>query len=171
MLLSLFQAAAVLLVLLYLGYMRRSMVRRGRQSWASLLGRLHKEFHGRELSPHFLWKEGLSAGPEETWESLGGLRGLWAIFQNARVLMEMAEFAARTSNVDQSQVDALRDDAAQIRLCVAAALVQCAMHHANENVRMRAFHAASMYTGMAARMTEMLQNAAAPVLPEFVAAM
>lgn len=38
-------------------------------------------------------------------------------------------------------------------------------------VRMRAFQAASMYTGVAARMTEMLQSAAAPVLPEFVAAM
>ena len=40
-----------------------------------------------------------------------------------------------------------------------------------QGVRMRAFRAASMYTGMAARMTEMLQSAAAPVLPEFVAAM
>jgi hypothetical protein len=36
---------------------------------------------------------------------------------------------------------------------------------------MRAFRAASMYTGMAARMTQLLQDHAAAALPEFVAAM
>ena len=42
---------------------------------------------------------------------------------------------------------------------------------ASEGVRVNAFRATSMYTGMAARMTQLLQENAAIVLPDFVAAM
>ena len=137
---------------LYLGWRRSSVERRKRQSWESLIGRLQQDCKGRELSDHFLWREGLNTGPEETWDRLGGLRGLWSIFQNARVMMEMAEFAAGQSvDVDAAALEALRSDAAQIRLCVMAVMVQCALQQANEGMRMRAFRAASIYTRMAAR--------------------
>jgi hypothetical protein len=59
----------------------------------------------------------------------------------------------------------------QIRVCVLSALVQYAFSQASEGVRINAFRAASMYAGMAARMTQLLQANAAMVLPDFVAAM
>jgi hypothetical protein len=164
---AIFVAAA-----LYLGWRRSSLERRKRQSWESLIGRLQRECKGRELSDHFLWREGLTIGPEETWDRLGGLRGLWSMFRNAAVMMEMAEFAARQdTGIELAVLEALRSDAAQIRLSVLIVVAQCALQQANESARMRAFRAASVYTGMAARMTELMQNHAASALPQFVAAM
>jgi hypothetical protein len=59
----------------------------------------------------------------------------------------------------------------QIRFCVLMALAQYAFRHASEGVRVNAFRAASIYTGMAARMTQLLQDHAAVMVPDFVAAM
>jgi len=94
------------------------------------------------------------------------------MIQNARVMMEMAEFDARqNADVEIEVIEALRSDAAQIRLGVLMVLAQCALQQANESVRMRAFRAASVYTGMAARMTELVETHASSALPQFVAAM
>jgi len=162
-------------VALYLGRLRMGMRRRSGQTWESLIGRLQGDCNARELSAHFLWREGLSATPEETWTRIKGPRGLWAMYKNAGVMMEMAEFAARNSAIDLALLETLRSDAAQIRLCILKSLGQYALNHAvdcaHESVRMSAFRAASMYTGMAARMTQLLQENAAMALPEFVAAM
>jgi len=155
---------------LYLGWRTSSLERQKGQSWESLIGRL-KDCNGRELSPQFLWREGLSAGPEETWDRLGGLHGLWSLYNNTRVMMEMAEFAARSAGVDAELLETLRCNALQIRFCVMTALAQCLLEYANEGVRLQAFRAASVYTGMAARMAELLRTHALEELPQFVAAM
>ena len=92
--------------------------------------------------------------------------------QNARVMIEMADFAARNSeNVDRLLLETLRSDAMHIRVCVLMALTQYAFTQASEGVRVNAFRAAQMYTGMAARMTQLLQENAAGMVPDFVAAM
>src|ERR1700687_2737785 len=98
--------------------------------------------------------------------------GLWVMHQNAKVMLAMADFATRhCENVDRVLVETLRSDAMQIRVCVLMALAQYAFSHASEGVRVNAFRAASMYTGMAARMTQLLQESAAVLVPDFVAAM
>ncbi len=170
--LPLLQIAAIAVVAFYLGRWRAGVRRRNTQSWESLLSRLRPDWSARELSDHFLWKEGLNSTPEETWTRIQGAHGLWAIYQNARVMLEMADFASRSCNsVDRELVETLRSDAMQIRVCVLMALCQYAFSQASEGVRVNAFRAASMYTGMAARMTQLLQANAAMVLPDFVAAM
>ena len=84
----------------------------------------------------------------------------------------MADFASRNcDSVDRVLLETLRSDAMQIRLCVLMALAQYACSQASEGVRVNAFRAASMYTGMAARMTQLLQENAAGLVPDFVAAM
>ena len=101
-----------------------------------------------------------------------GPKGLWVIYQNARVMQEMADFAAKhCDSVDRLLIETLHSDAMQIRVCVLAALAQYAFRHASEGVRVNAFRAASIYTGMAARMTQLLQEHAAVMVPDFVAAM
>ena len=171
MLLSSVQIVAVVFVAVYLGRWRLGVHRRNGQSWESLIARLQNGCNARELSEHFLWKEGLSATPEETWERIKGPRGLWAMYKNAQVMLEMANFAAQHGDVNPMILEALRSDAMQIRTCVLKAIAQYFVNCASESVRMSAFHAASMYTGMAARMTQLLQDNAEMTLPDFVAAM
>jgi hypothetical protein len=168
----LLELSALGAVALVLARWRNGLRKRNAQSWDSLLGRLRPDWSARELSDHFLWKEGLSATPEDAWQRMKGPNGLWVMYQNARVMMEMAEYASRNSEgVDRVLLETLRSDAMQIRLCVMMALGQYAFSQASEGVRVNAFRAASMYTGMAARMTQLLQEHAAVIVPDFVAAM
>jgi len=172
MILPLIQIVAFVVVAFYLVRWHLVVRRRNVQSWDSLLAKLRPEWSARELSDHFLWKEGLSATPEDAWQRMEGPKGLWVMYQNARVMLEMANYAARNSdNVDRLLLETLRSDAMQIRLCVLTALAQYAFTQASEGVRVNAFRAAQIYTGMAARMTRMLQENAAVIVPDFVAAM
>jgi hypothetical protein len=172
MIFPLLQIAAVALVALYFVRWRASVRRRNNQSWDSLIARLRGDWSARELSDQFLWKEGLNSTPEDTWSRMDGPHGLWVMYQNARVMLEMADFAAKNCDaVDRLLLETLRSDAMQIRVCVLMALAQYAFSHASVGVRVNAFRAASMYTGMAARMTQLLQDNAAVLVPDFVAAM
>jgi hypothetical protein len=101
-----------------------------------------------------------------------GPKGLWVMYQNARTMMEMADYAAKNSTtVDRLLLETLRSDAMQIRVCVVMALAQYGFSKASEGVRVNAFRAATMYTGMAARMTQLLQENNPMMVPDFVAAM
>jgi hypothetical protein len=172
MVLILLQIAVIAAVVGFFVRWRAAARRRNTQSWDSLLARLRPEWSARELSDQFLWKEGLNATPEDAWRRMEGPKGLWVMFQNARVMMEIADFATKnSSDVDKVLLETLRSDAMQIRVCVLMGLAQYAFSQASEGVRVNAFRAASMYAGMAARLTELLQQHAAVILPDFVAAM
>jgi hypothetical protein len=172
MILLLLQIAAVAGLVLYLGKWLGGNRRRNSQSWGSLLARLRPDWSAREVSEHFLWKEEINATPEDAWRRMEGPKGLWVMYQNARVMLEMADYAAKNcEGVDRLLLETLRSDAMQIRVCVLMALAQYACTQASEGVRINAFRAASMYTAMAARMTQLLQDHAALIVPDFVAAM
>src|ERR1700691_4364156 len=90
MIFSLIQIATLAIVALYLGRWRTGVRRRITQSWESLVGRLRPDWSARELSDHFLWKEGLNATSEETWERIRGAHGIWAMYENAGVELAYA---------------------------------------------------------------------------------
>jgi len=166
------QIVSVVAIAMVLLRLRKSAQRRSSQSWESMMARLRPEWSARELSDHFLWQEGLSATPEDAWQRMEGPKGLWVMYQNARVMQEMAGFAAKNcEGVGRLLIETLYSDAMHIRVCVLTALGQYAFRHASEGVRVNAFRAASIYTGMAARMTQLLQENAAVMVPDFVAAM
>jgi len=172
MILTGLQIVAIVAIALYLVRWRNDVRRRNAQSWETLIARLRPEWSARELSDQFLWKEGLSATPQDAWQRMGGPRGLWVMYRNARVMLEMADYAVKNCDgVDRLLVETLHSDAMQIRVCVLMALAQYGFTQAGEGVRVNAYRAAAMYTGMAARMTQLLQGSAATVLPDFVAAM
>ena len=172
MILPLLQFAAFAAVVLYLGRWHGGNRRRNSQSWDALLAKLRPDWSAREVSDHFLWEEGMNATPEDAWQRMEGPKGLWVMYQNARVMLEMADFAMHNcENVDRVLLETLRSDAMQIRVCVLMALAQYGFSQASEGVRVNAFRAATMYTAMAARMTQLLQEHAAVVIPDFVAAM
>src|ERR1035437_3139286 len=154
MIVPLLQVLAFAAVAIYFTRGRSGVRRRNSQSWDSLLARLRPDWSARELSDHFLWKEGLNATSDDAWQRMEGPKGLWVMYQNARVMIEMADFAARNSpDVDRVMLETLRSDAMQIRLCVLVALALYGCSQASEGVRVNAFRAASMYTSMAARLT------------------
>jgi hypothetical protein len=172
MILLFLQVVVIAGVAIYLLRWRAGVRRRNAQSWDSLLARLRPDWSARELSDQFLWKEGVSATPEDAWKRMEGPKGLWTMYQNARVMLEMADYADRHGeNVDRLLLETMRSDAMQIRVCVLMALAQYGFSQASEGVRVNAYRAATMYTGMAARMTQLLQEHAAMVVPDFVAAM
>lgn len=172
MTLLLLQISAVAAVAFYLIRWRSGVRRRNAQSWDSLMSRLRPDWSAHQLSDHFLWQEGLSATPEDAWQRMEGPKGLWVMYQNAQVMLEMADYAAKNSEtVDRLLLETMRSDAMHIRVCVLMALAQYGFTQASEGVRINAFRAAQMYTGMAARMTQLLQANAAGMVPNFVAAM
>ena len=172
MIFPLLQIAVIAVAAVYFERWRAGVRRRNAASWDSLLARLRPDCSARELSNCFLRDEGSNTTPEETWKRIHGAYGLWAMYENARVMLEMADYAARNSDsVDRELLESLRKDAMQIRVSVLMALAKYAVSQVNESICVNAFRAASMYTEMTARTAELLQANAACVLPAFVAAM
>jgi hypothetical protein len=172
MILQALEISALIAIAYYFVRWRKSVKVRNSQTWDTLMARLRPEWSARELSDNFLWQEGLSATPEDAWQRMEGPKGLWVMYQNAQIMQEMADYAAKhCDGVDRLLIETLHSDAMQIRFCVLVALAQYAFTKASEGVRINAFRAAAMYTGMAARTTQMLQEHAAVMVPDFVAAM
>jgi hypothetical protein len=173
--LLLLQIAAIVPLAIYLAWWRAGLHRRKEQTWDSLVARLQPDWSGLELSVDFLSKEGLCTTPEETWERMPGIRGIRAMYLNAGVMLEMVDYAARniemSNSIDQVILETLRGDAMQIRSEALRVLARDAFNQTSENVRSSAFHVASMYTAMAARMAQLLRVSAPEMLPDFVAAM
>ena len=117
----------------------------------------------------------MSATHDNIWDKVNGPFGLWVMYQNARVLLEMADFAARNSSpdnpVDPLLLESIRTDAMQIRLYVLMAIMQYGLHAITAGARINAWRAAETYVLMSARLTRILQEHAALQLPTFVAAM
>ncbi len=110
--------------------------------------------------------------PEDAWQRIEGPKGLWAMYENAQVMMEMADYAAKNSDTfDRLVLEGLRSDAMQIRVCVFVTLGQYALSKANEGIRINAFRTASTYARMASQLTTFLQVSQPGMVPNFVAAM
>ena len=172
MILPLLQIAAIAVAAICLYGFRAGMRRRNAQSWDSLVARLRLDSSTRRLGDQSIWNGNLNVTPEEQWQLICGARGLWTMYENARVMLEMADYAARNSDsVDRELLATLRSDAMQIRVCVLTALAKYAFSQVNESISANVSHAASMYTEMAARTAELLQVSGNNMAPNFVPAM
>jgi hypothetical protein len=156
----------------YLTRWRAEQRRRNAQSWESIVARLRPDWNAGTASGQSLWNDGASATPEEKWQRIRGAHGLWAMYENARVMLEMADYAFRNSaSVDRELIAALRSDALQIRVFVLNALVRYAFCQVNESICANAARAAAMYADMTARTAELLEGNFGQMAPSFVAAM
>jgi hypothetical protein len=172
MVLPILQIFAIAAIALYFLCWRRGVRQHSEETWDSLLLKLRIDWSARELNENFLWKEGLTATPEDAWQKMDGAKGLWAMYQNAQVMQQMANYATRNcEDVDRLLVENIHSDALQIRVCVLVALAQYGFTKASEGVRINAYRAALLYSDMAVRMTRLLQEHAAVHIPDFVASM
>ena len=168
----LLQVAAIAVTAICLYGWRARIRRRNAQSWDSLVSRLRLDCSTSRLGDQSIWHGNLDVTPEEKWQLVRGARGLWTMYENARVMLEMADYATRNSDsVDQQMLAALRSDAMQIRVCVLSALAKYAFRQVNESICVNVSRAAGMYTDMAARTVELLQVNGGNMVPNFVPAM
>lgn len=172
MILPVLQIAAIAVVAVCFYGFRAGMRRRNAQSWDSLVARLRLDSSTDRLGDQSVWNSDMNVTPEEKWQLVRGAQGLWTMYENASVMLEMADYAARNSDsVDRELLATLRSDAMQIRVSVLSALVKYAFSQVNESICANVSNAATMYTEMAARTAELLQVNVGNMVPNLVPTM
>ena len=138
MIATLIEIGAVAAVASHLAYLRFNIRRRQARAWemlaSNLQPRLQRNLLGQEPGQQSNAREERNATPEEQWRSINGAHGLWAMYEDARVMLDMANYAARNSDtVDKELLASLRSDAVQIRISVLLALSKYACSQVNES--------------------------------------
>lgn len=159
----------------YTIYWRRSQTKRRKAGWDSILSRFrsHSEFGIAEISERYLYSSGIQATPEDIWPRIHGAEGLWAMFINAGVLMELADYAAEHGgdNIPEVLIEELRSDALQLRLAVLVGLVRYGVSRSGVSASVNAHRAACAYSSMLAHMTTLFQEHSTLYFPRFLEAM
>jgi hypothetical protein len=149
--------------------------RRRNAGWDSILSRFrsHSEFGFAEISERYLYSPGIQASPQNIWPRINGADGLWAMFVNAGVLMELADYAAEhgSEQIPEMLIEELRSDALQLRLAVLVGLVRYGFSRSGVSASVNAHRAACAYGAMLAHMTTLFQEHSALFFPRFLEAM
>jgi hypothetical protein len=170
---TLIQIAVTVLLLVYAGVWRRQQQKRRGRSWDEIASALRANDWGfDEVASRYLYKGGINATPEDIWPRIDGARGLWAMYINAPLLVQLADYAAEHGDSpDEALLEGLRSDAFQIRLCVLMALGKYAMSRSTVGASVNAHRAAALYSEMLARMTMLFQEHAGQLFPKYLEAM
>lgn len=175
MLLFILSIAVTAVPAAYAIYWRRAQAKRRAADWDSILARFrsNSEFGFAEVSKRYLYSPALSATPEDIWPRIQGAKGLWAMFVNAGVLMELADYASAHGReaVPEMLIEELRSDALQLRLAVLMALVRYGVSRSGVSASVNAHRAACAYSAMLAHMTTLFQEHSALFFPRFLEAM
>ena len=170
MVLLFLQIAAAVLLIGYAGIWRSQQRKRKKRSWNEIVARLCDHDWGiEEIAESFLYKSGIRATTQDIWQRITGCRGLWAMYKNAPLLVELADYAAEHGHgVDKRVLDELRRDAFEIRVFVLLALVQHALSASPVGASLNAHRATSAYSGMLARLTEFMQQHSGTLFPNYL---
>lgn len=159
----------------FIVYWRRNQSRRRVASWESIIARLRSntEFGFDEVAERYLYSEGIKATPADIWQRIDGANGLWAMYTNAGVLMELADYASEHGGADvpEELIESLRSDALQIRMAVIIALAKYGFSRSGVAASVNAHRAASAYSAMLAHITTLFQEHSALFFPRFLEAM
>ncbi len=173
MILPLIQILVTVALLAYAVIWRRQQVKRRGRSWDEIVSALRANDWGfdqvAEGSP---FRGEIKATPQDIWSRIDGARGLWAMYTNAPLFVQLADYAAEHGNdPDEALLESLRSDAFQIRLCVLLALGKYAMSRSTVGASINAHRAATHYGEMIARLTNLFQEHAGQLVPQYLAAM
>ncbi len=142
-------------------------------TWDKIVSQLRTNDWGfEEIADRYLYKSGIKATPGDIWARIDGANGLWAMYRNASLLLQLADYAAQHGDGrDEALLESLRADAFQIRLSVMTALAKYAFSRSTVGASVNAHRAASMYSEMLVRMTTLFQEHSALLFPRFLEAM
>jgi hypothetical protein len=168
-----FQMLLAVALLAFVGLWRRAQTKRKQKSWGDIVSALSPNDWGLdEVSERYLYRGGINATPSDIWDRIDGARGLWAMFCNAPLLVQLADYAAEHgTDPDEALLEGLRSDAFQIRLSVLIALAKFAMSHSTVGASVNAHHATTRYSEMLARLTTLFHDSAGQLLPKYMEAM
>ena len=96
MILPIISTASVTALVSYAIYWRRNQAKRRGSDWDSIVSRLrsNSEFSFSEVTDRYLYSDEINATPSDIWKRIDGANGLWAMYTNAGVLMELADSIA-----------------------------------------------------------------------------
>lgn len=175
MILPILQVLATALMLAYAGYWRRRQSKRRSESWDQIILKLRPNDWGlEEVADRYLYSPGINATPEDVWNRISGAKGLWAMYTNASVLVQLADYASEHGDgtqIPEALLESIRTDAFQIRMSVLRALAQHVLSKSSAAAAVNAHRATATYSSMLARTTELFQDYSAPLFPRFLEAM
>lgn len=173
MVLPLVQVFFTMLLILYAGHWRRRQSQKRAESWEAIVAKLRANDWGlEEVSERYLYSSGIKATTQDIWEKISGLRGLWAMYSNAPVLVQLADYAAEHGEgVSEELLESLRSDAFQIRLCVLMALAQHILSRSSVASAVNAHRATEIYSAMLNRLTLLFQEHSTMLFPRYLSAM
>lgn len=154
---------------------RRSQTKRRNAGWDSIVSRFrsHSTFGIADISERYLYSPAIQATPQNIWPRIHGAEGLWAMFINAGVLMELTDYAAEHGGeaIPEMLIEELRSDALQLRIAVLVALARYGFSRSGVSASVNAHRAACAYGSMLAHMTTLFQEHSALYFPRFLEAM
>jgi hypothetical protein len=172
MIVPLFQVLITALMLCYAGYWRKRQVSRRNANWNEIVARLSPNDWGFEdVAERYLYGQGIRATPQDIWNRIHGAKGLWAMYRNAPILVQLADYATEHGEgVSEELLEGIRTDAFQIRLCVMMALAQHVMR-STIGANVNAHRATTTYSILLSRLTGLFQEHSALLFPDFLQAM
>jgi hypothetical protein len=170
MILPLLQVILTALLIAYAAFWRRQQTKRRDKSWNGIISQLRGNDWGiEEISERFLYKSEVQVTAKDVWERIQGCKGLWAMYRNSPVLVQLADYAAEHGqNVDIEMLEGLRSDAFQIRLCVLMALGQYVFSASSVGAAVNAHRAVATYSSMLVRLTAFIQEYSTPLFPSYL---
>jgi hypothetical protein len=170
MILPLLQVILTALLIAYAAFWRRQQTKRRDKSWNGIISQLRGNDWGiEEITERFLYKSEVQVTPKDVWERIQGCKGLWAMYKNSPVLVQLADYAAEHGQgVDLEMLEGLRSDAFQIRLCVLLALGQYVCSASSIGAAVNAHRAVATYSSMLVRLTAFIQEYSTPLFPSYL---
>jgi hypothetical protein len=174
MILPIISTASVAALISYAIYWRRHQAKRRSADWDSIVSRLrsNSEFGFSEITDRYLYSEEINATPADIWQRIDGANGLWAMFTNAGVLMQLADYATEHGqDIPEQLIEELRSDALQLRIAVLISLTKYAFSRSGVAASVHAHRAATAYGALLAHMTMLFQEHSALFFPRFLESM
>ncbi len=161
-------------MLCYAGYWRRRQSRRRAETWEQIVAKFrpNTEWGFDGISRKYLYDETITATTADIWQRIDGPRGLWAMYTNAGVLVQLADYAMQHGqDVPEELIEGLRSDGFQIRISVLLALAQYGLHRSNISFNVNAHRAAKAYGTMLSHATGIFQEHATLYFPRYLEVM
>src|SRR5271163_4803357 len=170
MILPLLQVILTALLVAYAAFWRRQQMKRRAKSWEGIISQLRCNDWGiEEISERFLYKSEVQVTTKDVWQRIHGCKGLWAMYKNSPILVQLADYAAEHGQgVDEEMLQGLRSDAFQIRLCVTMALAQHLLSASSTGASVNAYRATVTYTEMLASLTAFIQEYSSSLFPSYL---
>lgn len=157
----------ILSLAMYFLIVRVNFRRRQRCAWDRLAAQLQVKSLGPESSFQLYRSPNQLATPCEKWQAHQGAFGLWSMYENARIMLDLANYASENSTtIDPELLANLRSDAMHIRVYVLLALSKYACSQVNESTCENVARAAAIYHSMEQKMTELMQASGEVLVPQ-----